>query len=205
MTDWKKKTLDTYNNSAKELAEYFKGIGSRKKDIDIAFRLASNQVNPDVLEIGCGDGRDAKEIVSKTEHYLGFDISMELINLAKEHVPDAHFIVADANSFDYGHEKYDIVFAFASLLHLDKNEIKTVFEKVYKSLKQNGLFYVTLRFSDEYEEVIEKNKFGERKFYYYNPKIIKEIAGNGYKIEKKAGSFVTVGNTKRFKTGLRKV
>jgi len=205
MTDWKKKTLDTYNNSAKELAEYFKGIGSRKKDIDIAFRLASNQVNPDVLEIGCGDGRDAKEIVSKTEHYLGFDISMELINLAKEHVPDAHFIVADAILFDYGSERYDIVFAFASLLHLDKNEIKTVFEKVHNSLKQNGLFYISLKLSDKYEEVIKKDRFGERKFYYYNPKIIKEIAGNSYKIEKQGGGFVAVGNTKWFEIVLRKV
>jgi len=36
LTNWKKKTLETYNKSAKELAEYFSGIGPRSSDIDLA-------------------------------------------------------------------------------------------------------------------------------------------------------------------------
>ena len=37
METWKQQTIDTYNQSAEELAAFFAGIGARNKDIDIAF------------------------------------------------------------------------------------------------------------------------------------------------------------------------
>lgn len=97
----RQQTVDTYNKSAKELAEYFRGIGPRTDDIDLAIRLAGNSENPKILEIGCGDGRDAKEIVKRTKNYTGFDISEELIKIARADVPDATFEVADATHYDY--------------------------------------------------------------------------------------------------------
>jgi hypothetical protein len=54
LTDWKQATIDTYNKSAKELAVYFRGIGSRVSDIEKAIKLVGNIDNPSVLEIGCG-------------------------------------------------------------------------------------------------------------------------------------------------------
>lgn len=43
--NFRAQTIDTYNNSANELAEYFVGIGPRNTDIDLAFRLAGNPQN----------------------------------------------------------------------------------------------------------------------------------------------------------------
>jgi SAM-dependent methyltransferase len=196
-------TIDTYNNSAKELAEYFRGIGSRIEDIELAIKL-SGVDKPDVLEIGCGDGRDAKEIVTRSGSYLGFDISSELLKIARNYVPSAKFIEADATDFDYGTEKYDVVFAFASLLHLNKNEIEIVLEKVHKSLKSNGIVFISLKLSDKYEEKVKQDKFGTRIFYYYNPAIIKGIIKENYKIVREDGGFKTVGNTEWFETVLQK-
>src|SRR3990167_9930931 len=94
MSNWKQATIDTYNKSARELAEYFRGIGSRSGDVQYAIKLAGNPNQPKIIEIGCGDGRDAKEIARWTNDYIGFDISKELIKIARQYVPKAHFEIA---------------------------------------------------------------------------------------------------------------
>ena len=203
MKNLKQITIDTYNNSAKELAQYFRGIGSRTGDIELAIKLSGSN-KPDVLEIGCGDGRDAKEIVNRAGSYIGFDISKELIKIAKNYVPNADFLVADATDFDYGTSKYDVVFAFASLLHLNEAEISDVLTKVCTSLKPNGVVFISLKLSDKYEEKIKQDKFGTRIFYFYNPEVIKEITKDNFIIIREDGGFKTVGNTEWFETVLKK-
>lgn len=202
--DWKQKTTDTYNNSAREMAEYFKGIGSRTKDIKKAFELIGDLDNPKVLEIGCGDGRDAKEIIKLTDNYLGFDISKELIKLAKANVPNTRFEVGDVTNYKFP-DNLDIVFAFASLLHINRKDMKEVFDKLYWAIKPGGVFFISLKYRQEYAEEIKKDGFGERMFYFYNPELIQEIAGENWDVVYSDGGFVTGRDTKWFEVGLQKI
>lgn len=172
--------IKTYNQSAPALAEYFQGIGPRTEDIERAFEFVDKK-NPKVLEIGCGNGRDGKEILNFTDDYLGMDISEGMIRLAKEISPTAHFIVADVDFFDFP-ENIDIIFAFASLLHLDKDAIEKVLAKAHKSLMDDGIFYISLK-EDLYHEKIKIDQFGERVFYFYEEKDIQELTTKtGYSI-----------------------
>lgn len=204
MADLRQQTVDTYNKSAKELAEYFKGIGSREHDVDLSIELAGNPTEPKILEIGCGDGRDAQEIVKRTSHYVGFDISEELIKLACDKVPGAKFEVADASDYEYP-TGLDIVFAFASLLHLDKDEVKAVLKKVQAALKPGGIFFISLKYSDEYRKELKEDQFGPRLFYFYNPRIITELAGDGYEVANLDKGFITGKKTVWFEIALKKV
>ncbi len=157
------------------------------------------------MEIGCGDGRDAKEIIKLSDNYVGFDLSEELIKIAKSKVPDAKFEVDDATTREYGLDKYNVVFAFASLLHLNKGEVNLVLKKVHKSLKAEGILFISLKLSEKYEELIKEDRFGIRKFYMYNPNDIEEMITGLYTVENKGGGFITVGNTRWFEMALRKV
>ncbi len=202
MVDYRKMTIDTYDRSAKALAQYFKGIGARVLDIDIAFNLLEQtSANPRVVEIGCGDGRDAVDIISRTNHYLGFDISEGMIQIARQELPDAHFEIGDAVTFEYP-PNTDIVFAFASILHLDKDEVSQVLSKVHQSLNPGGVFYVSAKYMPEYKQSVKKDQYGERMFYFYNPDILKELS---------KGIFTsvfedqkTIGSTDWFEIALRK-
>jgi trans-aconitate methyltransferase len=178
MENLRQATIDTYDLSADALAEYFRGIGPRVKDIDLAFELAGNPKEARVLEIGCGDGRDAKDIINKASWYRGFDISSALINLAKTHVPNGNFEIADAAMYEYP-ENLDIVFAFASLLHLDKDEVQKVLNSVHTALNPGGIFY------------------------FYNPDIISALAGDGYEVV--STTHQQLSNTKWFEIALQKI
>ena len=201
--NWKQQTINTYNKSAKELTEYFRGIGSREKHIDLAIRLAGTPINPRVLEIGCGDGRDAREVIKRTRNYTGFDVSEELIGIARDYVPSAEFEIADAIDYKYPNG-LDVVLAFASLLHLDKRDVKSVLQKVHKALKPGGVFMISLKLADSYKEQVKEDNFGSRMFYFYNPNVIEELAGPGYEVASCTSDFKAANKSKWFEIALRK-
>jgi SAM-dependent methyltransferase len=181
MEKLRQQTLDTYNNSAKALSEYFQGIGSRVEDIELGLKLAvANDGSARVVEIGCGDGRDAAEIIKHTSFFEGVDYSKELINLAKRNVPGANFIVQDMLEYKLPKD-LDVIFAFASLLHLDKDEITKICKKASRALKPGGIFYISLKYRPNYESDVKTDQHGDRLFFYYNPLVIKKLAGAQFK------------------------
>src|SRR6185312_7570824 len=176
MKNLRQQTVDVYNDKAQDMAEKFRAIPPRVKDIELALRLAGNPKKPRILEIGCGDGRDAKEIFARAGWFLGIDISEELIKLARLHEPRASFEVADAVEFDYPHN-LDAVFAFASFLHLNKAEVKIIFDKLTQAMKSGGVIYLSLKYAPHYKSEVNTDKFGTRQYYFYNPELIKKLAG----------------------------
>jgi SAM-dependent methyltransferase len=171
--DKKTQTIDTYNKSAKALADKFDSLGARTSDIEETFALV-NKEKPKVLEIGCGNGRDAVEILKNTNDYLGIDISEKLIKLAREKIPEANFEVADTVGFEFPNN-LDIVFAFASLIHVTKVEFKDILEKLNNSMNKSGIIRISLKHSPVYKEVTEESEFGVRTYYHYSEEDIKEL------------------------------
>ncbi len=195
-------TVETYNRSATELAAYFAGIGSRIKDIEIAFQLAGDPADANVMEIGCGDGRDAEAIVERAGRYVGFDISEGMIGLARARLSDARFEVADALDFTYP-ENTDIVFAFASLLHLDQEEVSKVFGNVAQNLNPGGIFFVSIKYAAEYRKLIQEDRFGKRLYYLYNRELLEDLAGEDYQTVYAEKSIL--GNTEWLEIAFRKL
>ncbi len=172
--DKKVQTIDTYNKSAQALARKFNDLGVRISDIEEVFNLL-NKENSKVIEIGCGNGRDAEEIIKHTNDYLGLDISEELIKLAQEKVPQGNFLVADVTSFEFP-KNMDIIFAFASLIHLNREDLKKVLDKIYRNLNSKGIVRISMKYSDEYKEVTKEDEFGIRTYYHYSLNDIKELS-----------------------------
>jgi len=184
------KTVETYNRGAIEYAKKFQGIGPRIGCINEVFAEYA-QPNPRVLEIGCDDGRDAEEICKKTNHYTGFDISKSFVALAREKLPEVNFQVADVETYEFA-EPVDIIFAFASLLHVDKETFRQILKRAHISLSQDGIFYISVKLGSYKGGEVIKDAFGERTFYFYEFGDIEEIA-DGYEIINQRK--LTVGNT----------
>jgi|SRR5680860_458915 len=179
--DWHKQNIKVYDNSASELAERFNGIGSRIEDIERALKLANQNTGAKVVEIGCGDGRDAVEIIKRATTYQGFDPSAGLLDIARYRVPEASFVLSDTYTYEYP-DNLDVIYAFASLLHVNRNDLRVVFNKAHKSLRHDGIFYISLKERDSYGEETKTDIYGVRMFYYYNPEIIKQMANKKFTV-----------------------
>ena len=200
--NWSDKTIQTYDKSAKALAQYFKGIGPRLADIKRGLELAEMKSNARVVEIGCGDGRDALEITKRVAWYQGFDPSKGLLKIAQATAPEASFVLADALTYHYP-QNLDVVYAFASLLHVNKNDLRLICQQVAKALRPKGIFYISLKERDTYSFEVKKDSHGERMFYYYNLKLVQDIAGTNF--VKVYGSTQTIGSTRWFTVALKKL
>jgi SAM-dependent methyltransferase len=177
--DNKQQTVDTYNRSAAAMARKFNTIGGRVENVEKVFSYSVKE-NPFVLEVGCGNGRDAAEILKKTNRYLGIDISEEMVKLAREQTPAGEFEVADIENYTFP-QGVDIVFSFASLLHSNKENVSRIFEEVYAALSPGGLFFVSLK-NAPYQEKPQTDEFGTRTFYYYTLEDLKGLAGEKFKV-----------------------
>ena len=177
--DKKTQTIETYNATALEMAKKFKDLGARVVDIDKGFSLVKKQ-NPAVLEIGCGDGRDASEILKRTNDYIGVDISSSMILIASKYVSRGNFVIADIEQYTFP-SNLDLIFSFASLLHSDKEALREIFKAVYDALNDSGIFYVSLKYG-EYGEVTKVDEFGTRTYYLYSPEDLTKISENLFEI-----------------------
>lgn len=194
-------TIRTYDTSASALAVYFAGIGARTDDIDLAIRLSGQGAASRVVEIGCGDGRDAAEIIPRVAWYEGFDPSEGLLNLAQAKLPAARFTKADALTYDYP-DNLDVVFAFASLLHVNRDDFSQASQTVADALRVGGIFFLSLKERASYQEEWQSDRFGDRMFYYYTPQVVEELAGN--ELATIYEDHQTIGTTSWFTLALQK-
>ncbi len=133
-----------------------------------------------ILDLGCGPGRDAAWFAAKGYKLTLFDLSTELLAIAKNRVPGATIIQGDMTELSFAGESFDGIWANASLLHLTKQEMRKVLAKLFLILRENGVLFCSVK-GGEGEHGIVEDKYGkpvERFFSFYNEdelcKIIKD-------------------------------
>jgi SAM-dependent methyltransferase len=166
-------TVSTYNIAAAAYAKKYEAIGARRVDVERGFSYV-NTPTPLVVELGSGNGREASVILEKTNRYIGVDVSRSMIEIARQNLPGIEFIESDAFNYHFP-DGIDIVFAFVSLLHLDRAKMQTLFAKIGCALREKGIFYVSLKQDNVYSDEISADEFGNRHFYYYPRATLLEI------------------------------
>jgi SAM-dependent methyltransferase len=97
-----------------------------------------------VLDVGCGSGLPlARELAAAGHAVTGVDISEVQIRRARELVPEAEFVQADAASLDFPAESFDAVVSFYALIHLPQDEQQELLRKVAGWLRPGGWFVCT--------------------------------------------------------------
>ena len=71
------------------------------------------------LEIGCGEGRVARDLAGRGHRVTGIDSSPTLLEAARQLQPDADFQLADAARLPFEDAMFDLVVAFNSLMDVD--------------------------------------------------------------------------------------
>lgn len=177
----KQETVNAYNKGASQLASKFNSLGPEVRLGDIQKALSFiNKTDPRILELGCGNGRDAKQILKYTNDYLGIDISEKMIAAARANVPEGNFQVGDFEECSFP-KNVDIIFAFASLLHSNKNNVKKVFRKALPVLIKNGIFFISLKLG-EYHREVKKEDIGNRTYYFYTPEELDKLRPAGFQL-----------------------
>lgn len=136
-------TIDYYNENAKKFIDGT--IAVDFKDIQGAF-LELLPSRATILDFGCGSGRDAKSFLEHGYQVVAVDGSAELCKAASEYtgIPVKQMLFEDLDEV----EKYDGIWACASILHVKKAELPSILRKMSAATKSNGIIYVSFKYGD---------------------------------------------------------
>lgn len=109
--------------------------------------------NARLLEIGCGEGRDARAVLKIGYDLVATDISREAIEYCQKQMPqyENHFRVLDCLS-DELNEKFDVIYAIAvvHMLVLDEDR-KRFYQFIRNHLQDNGIALICTMGNGEFE------------------------------------------------------
>jgi SAM-dependent methyltransferase len=136
-------TIKYYNKNAKQFTEGTVDVDFSEIQERFLELLPKGGL---ILDLGCGAGRDTKYFLKRGYLVEALDGSEELCAVAKKNtgIDVKCMYFQDLNES----EKYDGVWACASLLHLLHEEILPVLKKVENALKPNGIFYISFKYGE---------------------------------------------------------
>lgn len=109
-----------------------------------------------ILDFGCGSGRDTKYFADQGYEVDAIDGSPELCKMASEY---SGIVVKCMDFFELEVEsKYDGIWACASLLHVDKERLPEMFDVLKKALVTNGYLYASFKYGD-YKDIRDGRYF----------------------------------------------
>ena len=100
---------------------------------------------PRVLDLGCGAGYESKRLASIGARVVGVDYSKESIRIARERTPECWFEVLDIRQLDDRFGTFDGVFACASLIHINPEELPDVLWRIANVLEPGGHLLALVR------------------------------------------------------------
>lgn len=134
-----KDTIEWYNQNAQYYAKEADKVDT-SEHINEFVALLPKHAN--ILDAGCGDGRDSGRIAERGFSVTGYDISAGLLEIARKHHPDVKFIEGDLRTLPFKSESFDGIWVYASLLHLEKVEdVQKALRECYRVLQPGGIIY----------------------------------------------------------------
>ena len=137
-----KKYYEAYDERYK--TAHRKGVSwSSDKNTPIVLEVIDRYLNKDtaMLEIGCGEGRDARAVLEKDYDLLATDISSEAIDYCRRIMPEYsdRFMILDGIN-GYHPYKYDFIYSVAVIHMLVEDEDRKAFYRfIHNHLTDTGL------------------------------------------------------------------
>ena len=135
-------TLNYYNQNADSFIEGTVSVNFKEVQDKFLQMLSGKKI----LDFGCGSGRDTMYFLKSGFDVTATDGSEELCKYASEYtgIQVKQMLFQDLDEVDY----YDGIWACSSILHLSKNELRIVMNKMSRALKAGGIIYTSFKYGN---------------------------------------------------------
>lgn len=136
------RTIDYYNQNADSFVRGTVSVDFKKTQ-DRFLQLLTGKT---ILDFGCGSGRDTKYFLESGFDVTATDGSEELCKCASAYtgIQVKHVMFQDLDEEDF----YDGIWACSSILHLPKDELLIVINKMSRALRTDGIIYTSFKYGN---------------------------------------------------------
>ena len=125
-------------------SETYDTVENKTRDLEArALRQMVSGEDLEILEIGCGTGKNTEYLLTFAKKVIGADFSAEMLNRAKQKITAEHveFRRLDLReNWDFDEDSFDLIVCSLTLEHIEN--IEFVFSEAKNVLRSNGLFYI---------------------------------------------------------------
>ena len=146
-------TLDYYNKNSEE---YFNSTLNVDMTNTYKAFLKLLPKGGKILDLGCGSGRDSMNFIKLGYEVIAVDGAKKLAKKASVLLGN-EVIVSTFEELELK-EKFHGIWACASLIHIKREDLKTVLNNLYNNLDDNGVFYMSFKYGEK-EYVDDKNRY----------------------------------------------
>lgn len=159
-------TNDYYNQNAEKYAQ-----STFNLDMKTAYDKFLSNIPKEghILDVGCGSGRDSLYFLNQGYKLTAIDSSEELAKIASSNINQKVNVLPIQDLKEKN--VYDGVWCMASLLHLNKGDLKRALKNIDEALKPSGVFFASFKIG-EGESLDNNGRF----FSYTNAQEFKKIA-----------------------------
>jgi SAM-dependent methyltransferase len=104
--------------------------------------LGTLPANPDILDVGCGDG--ARTLVNLPAGSVGLDVSRRGLELASGTAPAARLVHGEMSTLPLAADRFDGITAYHAVFHVARERHPTVYDEFARTLRPRGRLLMTL-------------------------------------------------------------
>ena len=173
-------TRDAYDTHAETWMQAHNTPGFWREEMERFHRLLPAG---DILEIGCGAGRDAAELRLMGYGYTGIDFSAAMIALSRARLPTADFRQQSIYSLDIPERTFDGFWAAMSLVHIPKARMDEALTRIGSQLRDGAVGFIALKHGDG-EGLSDSDTPGMTRFFawWQKDEFAGVLARNGYQV-----------------------
>lgn len=158
-----------------------------------------------LVELGCGNGRDAVFFAQEGLNVTAFDLSQEAIAQLQGHnIPHARFICGDfVNAEVHQPESYDYAYSRFTIHSINSSQEQVLLRNVYRGLRPGGKLFIEVR--GIHDPLYGKGKLVERNAYFYDnhyrrflvlDELVRTLEEDGFQVEyaQESTGFAPYGN-----------
>lgn len=153
-----------YRDNAKSFIEE-----TLDKDMHLQYALFEKHISQSssILDAGCGSGRDSLYFKSKGHQVTAFDNTQEMCDFAARFLgQEVLHLSFEKLAFE---NRFDAIWASASLLHISKEQMPEILYKLGSALKDKGTLYASFKYGEN--EFMKEGRF----FNAYTQKSFSEL------------------------------
>ncbi len=150
--DDKSTVRDGYNSIA---AKYLPTRSEDSEDVQLLQELVERlPKGAKVLDAGCGAGIPVTRYLIQFFDVTGVDFSNEQIRMARQLVPEAHFLCQDITQLTFADNSFDAICSYYAIIHVPRREHQDLLQNFHRMLKPSGLVLLCLG-ADDLEKDIQ--------------------------------------------------